>query len=73
MQQVVVLEEQVSSHGGLGGRQTEPFALFPSSWRIDGPDLRAPEGLHRILHRALDGYQRAADSEPVRANEKNSP
>ncbi len=59
--QVVVLEEQTSSHGGLGGRQNEPFALFPATWRIESEDLKAPEGLHRALARVLATYRQNTD------------
>lgn len=43
---VVVFEEQTSSHGGLGGPQTEPFLLVPRVWRTSGRDLRSPEALY---------------------------
>lgn len=52
-QQVVVLEEQLSSHGGLGGPQTEPFVILPASWRTRPGDLLGPEALHRHLARQL--------------------
>ncbi len=48
---IVVLEEQTSSHGGLGGRQTEPFVLLPVQWPVGGMDLESPEALHRLLYR----------------------
>ncbi len=48
---IVVLEEQTSSHGGLGGRQTEPFVLLPAQWPVGGMDLESPEALHRLLYR----------------------
>ena len=48
---IVVLEEQVSSHGGLGGRQTEPFVLLPEQWPVGEMDLESPEALHGLLLR----------------------
>ncbi len=48
---IVVLEEQTSSHGGLGGRQTEPFVLLPKDWSVGQMDLESPEALHGLLHR----------------------
>jgi uncharacterized membrane protein YvlD (DUF360 family) len=51
--QVVVFEEQLSSHGGLGGPQTEPFVILPASWRTRPGDLRSPEDLHRHVARNL--------------------
>lgn len=48
---VVVLEEQISSHGGIGGAQTRPFVLLPSDWSVSAMDLESPEALHRLLIR----------------------
>jgi uncharacterized membrane protein YvlD (DUF360 family) len=43
---VVVFEEQTSSHGGLGGPQTDPFLMTPTTWRTRPADLRSPEALY---------------------------
>lgn len=56
---IVVMEDQVSSHGGLGGRQTEPFVVLPSAWMVTRRDLESPEALHRLVSRELEGYRRA--------------
>jgi len=48
---IVVFEEQISSHGGLGGRQTEPFVILPADWRVEAMDLESPEALHFLLQR----------------------
>jgi hypothetical protein len=61
-EQVVVLEEQLSSHGGLGGPQTEPFVILPASWRTRPGDLCSPEALHRHVGRHLRRLQ--ADPAP---------
>jgi uncharacterized membrane protein YvlD (DUF360 family) len=66
-QRIVVMEEQISSHGGLGGRQTEPFILLPTSWDVTDNDLESPEALHWLLKRELAHY-RVSDDEA-----KNSP
>ena len=59
--EVTGFEELVGSHGGLGGRQTEPFILYPSSLRLtDHPPLGAP-ALYRQLvawREQLQGEQR---------------
>lgn len=60
---IVVFEEQLSSHGGVGGRQTEPFVLAPARWEIRPGDLESPEDLHRLLQRELDRY-RPAETAP---------
>ncbi|MFN2244114.1 MAG: hypothetical protein ACK2U2_17605, partial [Anaerolineae bacterium] len=53
--EVAAFEELIGSHGGLGGWQTQPFLLFPSS-------LTAPEapivGAAR-LHAVLKGWVRS--------------
>ena len=48
---IVVLEEQTSSHGGLGGWQNEPFVLLPADWSASAMDLESPEALHGLLYR----------------------
>jgi uncharacterized membrane protein YvlD (DUF360 family) len=40
--EVSAFEEQIGSHGGLGGDQTRPFILYPSDWRIDEALVGAP-------------------------------
>jgi uncharacterized membrane protein YvlD (DUF360 family) len=50
---VVVFEEQTSSHGGLGGPQTEPFVMVPRHWRTGSADLASPEALYAHLSRHL--------------------
>ncbi|MFH2052502.1 MAG: phage holin family protein [bacterium] len=52
-QKVVVLEEQSSSHGGIGGAQTQPFVLLPAKWKVSPMDLESPEALHQVLAREL--------------------
>lgn len=56
-ERIVVMEEQVSSHGGLGGRQTEPFIMLPAAWDVTDLDLDSPESLHRLLKRELAHYR----------------
>ena len=46
---VVTFEEQVGTHGGIGGAQTEPFLLVPASWPLVRSDLGSPEALHKLL------------------------
>jgi hypothetical protein len=54
---IVVLEEQTSSHGGLGGPQTDPFLVAPASWDVADGDLESPEDLHRLVSRELRRYR----------------
>ncbi len=46
---VTVFEDQLSSHGGLGGPQTDPFLITPVSFGTEAHDLASPEMLHRHL------------------------
>jgi len=50
---VVVFEEQTSSHGGLGGPQTMPFVLLPSTWNVDLGTVDGPESLFQVLSERL--------------------
>ncbi|MBK7702835.1 MAG: alkaline phosphatase family protein [bacterium] len=51
---VVVFEEQLGSHGGLGGPQTDPFILLPAAWGTAHADLRSPEALYAHLKARLE-------------------
>ncbi|WP_455351624.1 alkaline phosphatase family protein [Streptomyces sp. SYSU K217416] len=61
--EVHAFEEQIGSHGGLGGEQAHPFLLWPvelSAPVPDGGELVGAEQLHRVLRRWLresDGPQ----------------
>jgi hypothetical protein len=49
LDEVAAFEEQVGSHGGLGGAQTHPFVLYPSDLPApDGP-IEGPVALHGVL------------------------
>jgi len=50
---VVTFEEQIASHGGLGGAQVEPFIAAPPDMGPIPPD--GPEALHRFF---LERYGR---------------
>jgi len=50
--EVAAFEELVGSHGGMGGEQSHPFALFPAGWSAPGPVVGA-EAMHRRLRRWL--------------------
>ena len=51
--EVAAFEEQVSSHGGLGGDQQRPFLLFPDSLSAPADRLIGPVALHHQLRRWL--------------------
>ncbi|WP_328884266.1 phage holin family protein [Streptomyces sp. NBC_00299] len=68
--EVLAFEEQIGSHGGLGGAQGKPFLLSPLAFSAavgDGEDLVGAEQVHRVLRRWLresDGPQVPLDAEP---------
>lgn len=47
----VTFEEQVGTHGGVGGPQNVPFLLAPAAWTVTAADLASPEALHALLRR----------------------
>lgn len=54
--EVLAFEEQIGSHGGLGGAQARPFVLSPlvlSAPADDGRPLIGAERLHQVLRRWL--------------------
>jgi uncharacterized membrane protein YvlD (DUF360 family) len=61
--EVLAFEEQIGSHGGLGGAQSRPFLLSPLAFSApveEGRDLVGAEQVHRVLRRWLretDGPQ----------------
>ncbi|MGW0209307.1 phage holin family protein [Streptomyces sp. NPDC003233] len=55
--EVLAFEEQIGSHGGLGGAQSHPFLLSPLelSAPVDGEaELTGAEQVHQVLRRWLD-------------------
>lgn len=47
--EVAAFEEQVGSHGGLGGQQTRPFLLHPVQLATPPGPIHGAESIHRIL------------------------
>ncbi|MFF4312496.1 alkaline phosphatase family protein [Streptomyces sp. 900105755] len=71
--EVLAFEEQIGSHGGLGGAQGRPFLLSPvcvSEPAGDREELVGAEAVHRVLRRWLqeaDGPQVPLSAEGERA------
>ena len=42
-------EELISFHGGLGGPQTRPFILYPSSFELPGDPIIGAASVHALL------------------------
>lgn len=49
LEEVAAFEDQVSSHGGLGGPQTHPFLLFPADLPAPSDPIFTSPALHRVL------------------------
>ncbi|MEW2403105.1 alkaline phosphatase family protein [Streptomyces sp. NPDC046862] len=70
--EVLAFEEQIGSHGGLGGAQGRPFLLSPVAFSApagDGEELVGAEHIHRVLRRWLrecSGPQVPLEAEPKR-------
>ncbi|EME22118.1 phage holin family protein [Rhodococcus triatomae] len=47
--EVAAFEEQVGSHGGLGGLQTTPFLLYPADLPAPPDPLHGAEAVHEVL------------------------
>ncbi|MFJ3882245.1 alkaline phosphatase family protein [Streptomyces sp. NPDC090077] len=57
---VHAFEEQIGSHGGLGGEQSRPFLMWPTVLSEPDPGLVGAEAVHAVLRRWLreaDGPQ----------------
>ncbi|GGZ67444.1 membrane protein [Streptomyces echinoruber] len=55
--EVLSFEEQIGSHGGLGGAQARPFLLSPLACSppvAEGGELVGAEQVHKVLRRWLD-------------------
>lgn len=50
--EVASFEDQIGSHGGFGGGQSDAFVLHPAEWEIDGPLIGAV-ALHEQIRRWL--------------------
>ncbi len=61
-QRVVAFEEQVGSHGGLGGPQNYPFVLLPADFDTIRADLQSPEALYAHLYKHLPSHESDVDS-----------
>ncbi|WP_406537283.1 phage holin family protein [Methanobrevibacter sp.] len=51
--EVCAFEELVGSHGGVGGDQSKPFILYPSSWNVSDDDIIGAESIYALLKENL--------------------
>ncbi|MEH0473875.1 phage holin family protein [Streptomyces sp. B21-097] len=62
--EVLAFEEQIGSHGGLGGAQARPFLLSPLALSAPGEDGAEPVGAEHV-HRVLRRWLRESDGPQV--------
>jgi uncharacterized membrane protein YvlD (DUF360 family) len=68
--EVAAFEELVGSHGGMGGEQSHPFALFPGDWRMPDKPVVGAETMHHHMRRWLadlghDSYRPGRSAGPA--------
>lgn len=51
--EVCAFEELVGSHGGVGGDQSKPFILYPSSWNVSDDEIIGAESIYELLKENL--------------------
>jgi hypothetical protein len=70
--EVAAFEELVGSHGGLGGTQSEPFALIPSEWSQAPDEIIGARAMHLTLVRWLEevGVRPSADNARVEGSKE---
>jgi hypothetical protein len=72
--EVAAFEDQVSSHGGIGGPQTHPFLLHPVDLIAPPEPIFTSPAMHRVLAGWLDDTAAVAERpELVRPEEPPSP
>ena len=55
LDEVAAFEELVGSHGGMGGSQSYPFVLFPSTLPYPDAEVIGAEAMHRVFRVWLAG------------------
>ncbi len=51
--EVCAFEELVGSHGGVGGSQSKPFILYPSTWNVSDEEIIGAENIYKLLKENL--------------------
>ncbi len=54
--EVAAFEEQLGSHGGIGGEQSRPFILYPSELDPGADDLVGAEQVYRVFKRWITEF-----------------
>ena len=59
-------EELIGFHGGVGGYQTRPFILYPSTWQLEEEKIVGAQQVYKVLKEKLVDLQK--ESAPTRSN-----
>jgi len=70
--EVAAFEEQVGSHGGMGGKQSFPFIFFPNNWYFPHKEILGAEKLHLLLKHWLIDIGQIKNIYPQTYNLENS-
>ncbi|MEV7522021.1 phage holin family protein [Streptomyces sp. NPDC091371] len=70
---VHAFEEQIGSHGGLGGEQAHPFLMWPTELAEPPADLVGAEAVHGVLRRWLRDAERDGPQVPLGAQPVQEP
>jgi putative membrane protein len=62
--EAAAFEELIGGHGGLGGKQMQPFLLYPSVLTLEDPEIVGAEQLHCVLQRWRRQTQQTPSVEP---------
>jgi hypothetical protein len=63
---VITFEDQIGTHGGLGGPQEKPFLLYPAGLQLPSGAIQSPCDLYPIFVQYLDQQPEAGTLDPVR-------
>ena len=61
--EVCAFEELVGSHGGVGGSQSKPFILYPSSWNVPDGEIVGAENIYKILKENLKNLKKGNEND----------
>lgn len=61
--EVCAFEELVGSHGGVGGMQSKPFILYPSSWKVPDGEIIGAESIYKIIKENIERLKNGVEND----------
>ena len=49
LDEVAAFEQQVASHGGVGGEQSKPFILYPREFQLETDRIIGAEAVYKVF------------------------